>query len=66
MPTNKFKPLCPYCREPWSDENVMVEDVYCSQGCDTCGSGAEASGTIVIKCHSCKKVMYKKDFAQEN
>jgi hypothetical protein len=23
---NNFKPLCPFCGEPWSDENVQMED----------------------------------------
>jgi len=57
------KPLCPYCREPWSEENIKVEDTYASEGCDTCGYGSKVSGTVIIKCHKCKKVMYKKEFS---
>jgi hypothetical protein len=62
---NKFRPICPFCREPWSDENIGVEDVDCSSGCDTCGYGASASGKIVIRCHKCEKVMYIKEFTSD-
>lgn len=63
---NNFKPLCPFCREPWSNENVQIEDLYASSGgCDTCDYGSSASGTVVIKCHKCGKIMYKKDFSTD-
>lgn len=57
-----FKPLCPYCRAEWSDDNVQAEDCYTSAGCDTCGYEARVFWRIVIRCHSCGKVMYVKEF----
>ncbi|MBU0581471.1 MAG: hypothetical protein KKA19_09880 [Candidatus Margulisbacteria bacterium] len=59
---NNFKPICPFCRAKWSDENMRIEELYASGGCESCGSGADISGSIVIACHKCGKVMYKKDF----
>jgi hypothetical protein len=57
------KPLCPFCREPWSDKNIQVEDLYASGGgCESCGYGEEVSGVVIIKCHKCEKIMYKKEF----
>lgn len=58
------KPICPFCREEWSEENVLLEDVLASEGCGTCGYGAEVTGSVVIRCHKCKKVMYRKDFKE--
>jgi hypothetical protein len=61
---SNFKPLCPFCREPWSDENVRIEDLDASAGCETCGYGEEISGRVVIKCHKCNKIMYVKEFSK--
>jgi len=58
----EFKPTCPFCHAEWSDENIKIEDVYASSGCDTCGYGSEVTGTVKIHCHECKKLMYQKDF----
>jgi hypothetical protein len=57
----QFKPLCPFCREPWSDENVRIEEFHASQGCPTCGD-VSGGGKIIIRCHKCQKIMYVKEF----
>ena len=62
--TDTFKPKCIWCSAPWSDENVRIEDVWASQGCDTCGYGLKVSGTVTIECHACTKVMYQKEFSE--
>lgn len=58
----KFAPICIWCNEPWSDANIRVEEVYASDGCDTCGFGTVVSGTVSISYHSCGKEMYRKEF----
>lgn len=64
MAQNEFKPLCIWCSAPWSDDNVKLEDIYASNGCDTCGYGQTVSASLVVTCHSCKKVMYQKGFEE--
>ena len=59
----EFRPLCPFCSAPWTDDMVKVEDTYASRGCDTCGYGAEITGTVTIKCSSCNRVIYQKEFS---
>ena len=54
-------PICVWCNAPWSDDNVRVFDGSYSAGCDTCGFGSEVEVTVEIKCHSCNKVVYKKE-----
>jgi hypothetical protein len=58
------RPLCPFCSAPWTDDMIKVEDVSCSQGCDTCGYGGSASGTVKIHCEACEKLIYQKDFGE--
>jgi len=57
-----MKPICPYCRVEWNNKNVKIEDWDASEGCESCGYGRELKGTIIIKCHNCKKIIYRKDF----
>ena len=59
----EFKPQCIWCNADWSDENIKVEVDYLSGGCDTCGYGATAEGSVTLTCHKCGKDMYTKDFS---
>lgn len=53
--------LCPYCSAPWSEENLKFEEISFSEGCDTCGFGAQYEVTLDIICHMCGKLMYRKE-----
>lgn len=55
-----FAPLCIWCSEPWSDDNVNVMVKAGSQAC-TYGYRSSVNVTFEIKCHKCKKLMYKKE-----
>jgi hypothetical protein len=57
--------LCPFCREPWSEDNIKIEDLIASAGCPTCGD-ANARGKVVIRCHKCEKIMYIKEFSTKD
>lgn len=58
------RPLCVFCGAPWDD--AMVEGLESTAGCDTCGFGAETTGTIVIKCSACKRTVYEKEFSSDD
>lgn len=54
---------CIFCNSILSD--IVVEDIFKTDGCPTCGYGSEVSGTIIIKCDKCNKVIYKKEFKKD-
>ena len=58
----ELKPTCPYCHAEWTDDMIKVEDISSSEGCDSCGWGAEVTGSVNIHCSSCKRLIYQKDF----
>jgi phage FluMu protein Com len=60
MSENKTNIKCVFCNSVLSD--VTIEDIFASEGCDTCGYGAEVGGTVIIRCDKCDKVIYKKEF----
>jgi methionyl-tRNA synthetase len=39
----------------------MVEDLSSAEGCETCGSGNEPTGSIEVVCENCDKIVYKKE-----
>jgi len=62
-PEQKIRPPeCVFCGAPWTDEMMQIEDIEASEGCDTCGYGQGISGTVVITCSTCERVVYKKEF----
>lgn len=56
------KILCPFCSTPWSEENIYVWDVDSADQCDS-GRFEPPTYSISIKCHSCKREMYRKEGA---
>ncbi len=54
------KILCPFCSAPWTEENIRIYDV---DAADQCASGRidPVNVSISIVCHSCNRLMYKKD-----
>lgn len=54
------KPLCVHCNTPWSDENQMRYD---GEILDSAATGHVISDSIELTCHSCGKVMYRKEGA---
>lgn len=59
---NTLKVLCPFCNSLWTAE--MIAELEQSEGCDTCGCGEGMYCTITIYCDHCKKLVYKKEFMQ--
>lgn len=55
------KPLCVFCGKPWTDEMVEIE-ADASEGCETCGHGGGAYGTVSITCSHCNRLVYLKEF----
>lgn len=53
---------CPFCHAPWSEENVKVWDVDSADQCES-GRFEPPTYSISIKCHSCKREMYRKEGA---
>lgn len=51
---------CVFCNAILS--NITVENIFQTEGCDTCGYGATSGGTIIVKCDKCDRVIYTKDF----
>jgi hypothetical protein len=52
------RPLCPFCSAVWTDEMVKVE-VDASQCWPSVG--VETSSVVDITCHSCGKLIYRKE-----
>ena len=50
------RPLCPYCRTEFSDENM---NLYTN--CAEYDSGTSHEAVIEIHCDKCKRLVYKKD-----
>lgn len=59
LDTNELRILCVFCNAPWTAK--MVEDLYVTQGCDTCGYGAGVYGSIEVICTNCSRVVYRKE-----
>lgn len=58
LDNNEFKIVCPFCNASYTAE--MEDDLWASQGCETCGP--EITGSFEIKCSNCKKLIYKKEY----
>lgn len=54
------KIVCPFCKAPWSDENMIVYNLDAGDQCDS-GRFYPETCTISIKCHSCGREMYRKE-----
>jgi hypothetical protein len=52
--------LCPFCSAPWSRDNIKIYDVDAENQCES-GRFDPENCTIEITCHSCKRLMYKKE-----
>lgn len=61
--TDPAIPLCVFCGAPWGE--AMIDGLYISKGCETCGFGAGAEGTIMIYCSACERLVYQKEFSAE-
>lgn len=62
--TTKLKIVCPFCDETYTAD--MLIDLESSMGeCETCGYDPKVS-KIEIKCSSCKKVVYVKEYKTYN
>ena len=53
-----FKIMCPFCNAPYTAS--MTEDLYASEGCETCGP--TITGELIIRCSNCGKIIYKKEY----
>jgi|HubBroStandDraft_2_1064218.scaffolds.fasta_scaffold00063_36 hypothetical protein len=57
------RPLCPFCSAPWDDNMIRVYDIDASHGEGSYDFGPEAQrATIDIKCSSCKRLIYRKEY----
>ena len=54
--------LCPFCSAPWTEENIHIWDVDSANQCDS-GRFEPPTYSISIKCHACKREMYRKEGA---
>ena len=54
-----LKIVCPFCNAPM-DSDLEIEGYAYARGCDTCGE-ADANVTINISCHTCGRLVYKKE-----
>jgi len=59
MNMEELEIYCPFCNGRYTAK--MVEDLSSAEGCDTCGSAGESTGSIEIVCENCDKVVYKKE-----
>ena len=50
---------CIWCGERWSPEMWAAYE-QTSDGCDSCGYGAEGEVTVEITCTNCWRVVYRK------
>lgn len=55
-------PICCFCSAPWSDENLHVWDVDSADQCES-GRFEPPTYSVSIKCHECKREMYRKEGA---
>ena len=57
------RPICVFCNAPWSDKMIRVFDVDAQHGEGSYDFGPEdMEATVEIKCHSCGRLIYKKEF----
>lgn len=54
------KILCPFCSAPWSETNIRSYNLDAGDHCDSGRFWAECC-TIEIVCHSCNRLMYRKE-----
>jgi hypothetical protein len=54
------KILCVFCNAPWSEDNIKAYDLDAADECASGRFGPETC-TIEIKCHSCGRLMYRKE-----
>jgi hypothetical protein len=52
--------ICPFCSAPWSEENMNFWDLDAGDECESGRFGPETV-SIEIVCHSCKRLMYRKE-----
>lgn len=51
---------CVFCNSVLSD--ITIRDIYRSEGCSTCGYGSTGSATLIVRCDTCNRVIYEKEF----
>lgn len=57
------RPICVFCNAPWTDEMIRVYDVDAQHGEGSYDFGPEnMEATLEIKCSSCDRLIYKKEF----
>ena len=56
----KCEITCPYCHAPWSENNVRLYELDAGDHCQS-GRFYKECCTIDITCHSCGKLMYRKE-----
>lgn len=57
------RPICVFCNVPWTDEMIRVYDVDAQHGEGSYDFGPEnMEATVEIKCASCERLIYKKEF----
>jgi len=55
-----LKVICPFCNAEYTAKMLAcLEDL--TEGCSTCGYGAEASIRLDIYCESCERLVYSKE-----
>ncbi len=58
-PPEEIKILCPFCSAPFSAK-MLLDLESTTEGCSSCGYGAEASVAINIYCTNCARLVYRK------
>ena len=57
------RPICVFCNAPWTDEMIRVFDVDAQHGDGSYDFGPQdMEATVEIKCKSCERLIYKKEF----
>lgn len=54
---------CVFCNSILSD--ITVEGIHSTEGCPTCGFGSSVTGTIIVRCDKCNKIIYEKEFEND-
>jgi len=60
LPPTEVKILCPFCSAPYTAE-MLTELESSTEGCSSCGYGAEAKVTFSIYCTNCERLVYRKE-----
>lgn len=57
---NESNIVCGFCNAKWT-ERMEMELERMTEGCESCGYGAEVEVSLNIICDSCQRVIYRKD-----